>query len=59
MATTSFDKVFKVTDQGAIKRLKQAYTHPRIVSVKKRDYKSDEIEGVELLKRKLSDLKAN
>jgi hypothetical protein len=54
MATTSFDKDFKVTDEAAIKRLKSAAANPIGVVVKKRDYASDKSEGMQLLKQKLS-----
>jgi len=56
MATTSFEKDFTVTDKEVIQKLKRATAHPRKISIKKRDYKSDESEGINLLRRKLSNL---
>lgn len=54
MATTSFDKDFKLTDEATITRLKRAAVTPRVVVIKKRDYASDKSEGIKLLKQKLS-----
>lgn len=54
MATTSFDKNFIVTDETAIAKFKNAAKHPRKVTVKKRNYESEQAEGIQLLVRKLS-----
>jgi hypothetical protein len=54
MATTSFDKDFKVTDDKVIKKFKSAAANPRSVAVKKRNYESDKSKGIQLLTRQLS-----
>ncbi|WP_172953211.1 hypothetical protein [Vibrio fujianensis] len=54
MATTSFDKDFKVTDDKVIKKFKMAAANPRKVVVKKRNYESDKSKGIQSLTRQLS-----
>ncbi|ENR6547674.1 hypothetical protein ACEWOX_003422 [Vibrio cholerae] len=54
MATTSFDKDFKVTDDKVINKFKMAAENPRKVVVKKRNYESDKSKGIQLLTRQLS-----
>ncbi len=54
MATTSFDKDFKVTDDKVIKEFKSAAANPRIIAVHKRNYESDKSKGIQLLTRLLS-----
>ena len=54
MATTSFDKDFKVTDDALIKKFKNAAVNPKKITVKKRDYESDKSKGIQLLTRQLS-----
>lgn len=54
MATTSFDKDFKVADDKVIKMFKMAAANPRKITVKKRNYESDKSKGIQLLKRQLS-----
>ena len=54
MATTSFDKDFKVTDDKVINKFKMAAATPRKVAVKKRNYESDKSKGIQLLTRQLS-----
>ncbi|MDD9177583.1 MULTISPECIES: hypothetical protein [Aliivibrio] len=54
MATTSFDKDFKVTDDKVINKFKMAAANPRKVAVKKRNYESDKSKGIQLLTRQLS-----
>lgn len=54
MATTSFDKDFKITDDKVINKFKMAATNPRKVALKKRNYESDKSKGIQLLTRQLS-----
>jgi len=54
MATTSFDKNFKVTDEKVIEKFKNAATNPRMVAIEKRNYESDKSKGIQLLIRQLS-----
>ncbi len=56
MATTSFDKSFKVTDEKGIEKFKNAAANPRKIAVKQRDYESDRSKGIQLLARQLSNL---
>ncbi|WP_019613519.1 hypothetical protein [Psychromonas ossibalaenae] len=54
MATTSFDKSFVVSDQTSIKQLKSDFTNPRKVSIKARNVKAENEQGIQLLKQRLS-----
>ncbi len=54
MATTSFDKDFKVTDDKVIKEFKSAAANPRRVAVNTRNYEFDKSKGIQLLTRQLS-----
>lgn len=54
MASTSFDKDFKVSDDKAIEKFKLAAKKPRKVAIKKRDYESDKLKGIKLLTQRLS-----
>jgi hypothetical protein len=54
MATTSFDKNFKVSDVQVIDKFKSAAANPRKIAVKKRNYESDKSKGIQLLIRQLS-----
>lgn len=54
MATTSFDKSFVVSDQTSIKQLKSDFTNPRKVSIKTRNVKAENEQGIQLLKQRLS-----
>ena len=54
MATASFDKNFVVKDKKSIKRIHQDLAHPRLIKVKKRDYKAENERGIQLLKQRLS-----
>lgn len=54
MATTSFDKNFKVSDVKVIAKFKNAAVHPRKIAIKKRNYEYDKSKGIQLLTRQLS-----
>ena len=54
MATTSFDKDFKVIDVKAIEKFKIAAANPRKLVIKKRNYESDKSKGIKLLTQQLS-----
>ena len=57
MATTSFDKVFFVTDKSSIEKFNTDAILPVRVTINKdRDYNSDRLKGIELLKQQLSNL---
>ena len=51
MATASFEKSFVVKDKRSID---QDLAPPRLIKVKKRDYKAENARGVQLLKQRLS-----
>ena len=54
MATTSFDKDFKVTNIINIKKFKAAAINPKIPIIKKsRDYEADRQRGICLLTQQL------
>lgn len=54
MATASFEKSFVVKDKRSIDRIHQDLATPRLIKVKKRDYKAENARGVQLLKQRLS-----
>lgn len=54
MATASFEKRFVVKDKESIDRIHQDLVNPRLVRVKKRDYRAENARGIQLLKRQLS-----
>jgi len=54
MATVSFEKSFVVKDEESIKRIQYDLTHPRMVTIPKRDYRLDSKRGIKLLKQRLS-----
>jgi len=57
MATASFDKVFVVTDKSSIEKFNRDAMSPVSVCINKnRDYNSDRLKGIELLKQQLSNL---
>jgi hypothetical protein len=56
MATVSFDKGFVVRDKESIDRIHYDLKHPRIVRIKKRNYKAESKRGIRLLKQRLSSL---
>lgn len=56
MATTSFDKSFKVTDEQHIEKFKNAAMKPRTIVFKPRNYESDKSKGIQLLTQQLSNL---
>ncbi|MFT6347108.1 MAG: hypothetical protein ACJAYB_000089 [Psychromonas sp.] len=58
MATTSFNKNFVVTDQTSIKNLAKDLLTPHKIVINKRDYQTDKVKGIELLKQRLLSLKA-
>lgn len=54
MATASFGKSFVVKDKESIDRIHRDLAHPRLIKVKKRDYKAENGKGILLLKQRLS-----
>ena len=53
MATASFEKSFVVKDKRSIDQIHQDLATPRLVKVKKRDYKAENARGIQLLKQRL------
>lgn len=53
MPTSSFDKSFVVSDEKAILQLKSDIKNPKKVIVKKRNFESDRISGIQLIKNTL------
>ncbi|ALO36325.1 hypothetical protein CMT41_17475 [Colwellia sp. MT41] len=56
MATTSFDKVFVVSDQKSIKAFNQNLNNPVRVKVNSHNLNTDRKKGISLLKQQLSAL---
>lgn len=56
MATTSFDKVFVVSDQESIKIFNQNLKKPVKIKVSSHNLKADKKKGISLLKQQLSAL---
>jgi len=56
MATTSFDKVFVVSDQESINVFNQNLNNPVRVKVNSHNLKADKKKGISLLKQQLSAL---
>ena len=54
MPTSSFDKSFVVSDEKAIQQLKSDIENPKKVIVKKRNFESDRISGIQLIKDTLA-----
>lgn len=57
MATVSFEKSFVVEDAKSIELIKQNSLNPRIVHVKKRNYKEENVRGIKLVLQQLSNSK--
>lgn len=56
MATTSFDKNFKVTDEQSIEKFKNAAANPRKITVKQKNDAADKSKGIQLLAQQLLNL---
>lgn len=56
MATVSFNKNFVVSNSNAIRMITEDFANPRFVEIKKRDLEVESTKGIQLLKKRLSNL---
>ncbi|HEK0788607.1 TPA: hypothetical protein SMP78_002818 [Proteus mirabilis] len=56
MATTSFSKNFIVKDKQSIELIQNALSYPRYIKIVKRNYETENRQGIALLKQRLSNL---
>lgn len=56
MTTTSFSKNFIVKDKQSIELIQNALSYPRHIKIVKRNYETENRQGIALLKQRLSNL---